>query len=99
MHSTFHCSRVKLGLGFVDACGLRYVVLKALLLIRTGAAEEGTELMRRRVFRQQGHHACAEHLIVCSLKAKNVDDAFVTEVIIECLQETGDRLVSCRRCS
>ncbi len=48
----------------------QYVVLKALLLIRTGVTEEGVELMRQ-------------------LKAKNVDDAFVTEVIIECLYETG----------
>jgi tetratricopeptide (TPR) repeat protein len=48
----------------------QYVVLKALLLVRTGATEEGAALMRQ-------------------LKAKNVDDAFVTEVIIECLYETG----------
>jgi tetratricopeptide (TPR) repeat protein len=48
----------------------QYVALRALLLIRTGVAEEGVELMR-------------------NLKSKNVDDAFVTEVIIECLHETG----------
>jgi thioredoxin-like negative regulator of GroEL len=48
----------------------QYVALKALLLVRTGASEEGASLMR-------------------ALKARNVDDAFVTEVIIECLYETG----------
>ena len=35
------------------------------------------------------------HLIVCSLKAKNVDDAFVTEVIIECMHEIGELPVYC----
>jgi tetratricopeptide (TPR) repeat protein len=48
----------------------QYVALKALLLIRTGATDEGVELMR-------------------TLKAKNVDDAFVSQVIISCLHETG----------